>query len=38
MKRVKIILWLPFVILFFPLLILLGKERTDGIGNWIQDI
>jgi hypothetical protein len=36
--RLKILLWFPFIILFFPMLIILGKEKTCEIGDWIHDI
>lgn len=37
-KRTKLLLWFPFIILYFPLLILLGGKKTDKIGLWIIDI
>jgi hypothetical protein len=36
--RLKILLWFPFVIFYFPMLVLLGKDNTDDIGDWIIDI
>jgi len=38
MRRIKVLFWFPFVILFFPMLIILGEEKTNDIGNWIRDI
>jgi len=34
-KRLKVLLWLPFIILYFPLLIIIGGEKTDNLGEWI---
>lgn len=34
-NRFKILLFFPFVILYFLLIVILGKEKTDIIGNWI---
>ena len=36
--RLKILLWLPFVIFYFHLLVIFGKEKTDSIADWIIDI
>ena len=38
LKRTKVLLFLPFCILFFPLLVLIGKRKTENIGDWITDI
>lgn len=37
-RRTKVLLFLPFVIFFFPLLIIFGSEKTNAIGDWIVDI
>jgi len=33
----KVLLWFPFMIFYFPMLIILGQDKTDEIGMWIQD-
>ncbi len=38
LKRLKVLLWLPFMILYVPMLIILGNKNTDDIGCWIQQI
>lgn len=38
MTRIKVLLWFPFLMLYFPMLIILGEDRTDDIGIWIQDL
>jgi len=37
-KRLKVLLFFPYMLVFFPLLIILGSEKTDAIGTWIIDI
>jgi len=34
-KRLKILLFLPFMVFFLPLLIIFGKDKTDEIGLWV---
>lgn len=34
-KRLKIILWLPYVILFFPIAMIVGTQKTDRLADWI---
>jgi len=36
-QRLKILLWFPYVILFFPLMIIFGKEKTESLAVFITE-